>query len=429
MKILIVVDSVFWVTGTMAEQIRRRFQEFDILVCSYFSLKEILQENQGRFPEAVDLVHYFINAYSNENYPVFHGEAAIISTIHHVEDESDVFPLTYSDAVQTVCLEWHRFLEEKGAKSSDLCLIPNGIDCEMFRPARSRREALKLRAKYNIPKEAFVVGFSAKRSSNTSDRKGVDVLEELVTTNSAKRDGLWWVIRGPGWQDLVDRLQSEGAPVTYLPFMLPGRELAESYRLMDAYVVTSRIEGGPVPLMEAMATGLPVVSTRVGTALDVIEEGVNGFLAPFGDATYFMKTLSRLQAEPDRCREIGQCARRSIAEKYSWGKVLNGIPQLYSYAQAQFFERTSVGRNDQPFSKPFSKEMKRKIDLINLKYASQELQMVGSTKGGRYYATLGLLRSPLDLENLKRFLFWTYFGVPYFGITSTIAKFKRRLFG
>lgn len=411
----------------MAEQIRRRFPEFDILVCSYATLKQILQENGGRFPEAVDVVHYFINSYSNENHAVFRDQAAIVSTIHHVENASNLFPLTYSDAVQTVCREWHAYLEENGPECENLVCIPNGIDAQLFRPARSAAEVGMLRAKHGIPAEAFVVGFSAKRSSNTSDRKGVDVLEQLVATSASSRNGLWWVIRGPGWQDLFEKLQREGVPVTYLPFMLPGRELAESYRLMDAYVVTSRIEGGPVPLMEAMASGLPVVSTRVGTALDVIEEGVNGFLAPFGDAAYFTETLLKLKSEPGRCREIGRCARKSIQEKYSWSKVLEGIPQLYARAQAQFQQRRGLEIPSDSNGTSFSKALKRRVDLLNLKYASEELQRVGSINGGRYYASLGLLRAPFNAENFQRFFFWSYIGAVYFSMTSKIKMFRTRI--
>ena len=427
LRVLVVVDSIFWVTGTMAEQIRRRFLEYDILVCSYAALKQIIKENRGRFPEAVDVVHYFINTYSNENHPVFHSDAAIISTIHHVEDESDLFPLSYSDAVQTVCQEWHEYLVQHGADRDNLVCIPNGIDARQFRPARNGAEVNALRAKHGIPVDAFVVGFSAKRSSNTSDRKGVDVLEKLIETSANQKNGLWWVIRGPGWQDLVDRLQKERAPVTYLPFMLPGRELAESYRIMDAYVVTSRIEGGPVPLMEAMACGLPVVSTRVGTALDLIDEGRNGFLAPFGDADFFTSALLNLKSDPNLCRKIGQAARRSIEDKYSWEKVLKNIPKLYSTACNNYINRIGVGAQTDSNSKQFPKQFKKRMDLLNIRNASEHLNVIGAKNGGRYYATLGLFKSPFELENLRRFFFWSYFGVLYFKITNCMKQLRSRI--
>ncbi len=403
----------------MAVEIQKRFPAYECIVCSYFSLKQILQENNGTFPESVDIVHYFINAYSNENHPAFRNCSAIISTIHHVEDESDILPLSYSDAIQTVCREWHEYLESRGALGDDLFLLPNGIDTRLYAPAKNRTLAKKWRSRHGIPEDALVVGFSAKRSSNTSDRKGVDVLERIVARSASENNGLWWVIRGPGWQELVENLQKEGAPVTYLPFVLPGRPLARSYQMMDAYVVTSRIEGGPVPLMEAMACGLPVVSTPVGTALDVLKEGVNGYFVDFGDDQEIVRKLLRLRENPEERRRVGEAARNSIMEKYTWEKVLQKIPAMYARAIEKYAAR--AGSRVFAVSKPFSKNLKREIQLLNLRYASQELQMIGAANGGRYYATLGLLRSPFDPVNFRRFFFWTYLGWLYFKLLSGFA--------
>jgi glycosyltransferase involved in cell wall biosynthesis len=422
-KVLIVVDSIFWVTGTMAVEIQKGFTDFDCIVCSYFSLKQVLQENNGEFPEGVDIVHYFINAYSNENHPIFRNRSAIISTIHHVEDESDILPLSYSDAIQTVCVEWHEYLESRGASGADLFLVPNGIDTRLYAPANNRALAKKWRSRHGIPEDALVVGFSAKRSSNTSDRKGVDVLERLVAQSASEKNGLWWVIRGPGWQELVEILQKQGAPVTYLPFVLPGKALARSYQIMDAYVVTSRIEGGPVPLMEAMACGLPVISTPVGTALDVIKEGRNGFFVDFGDDREIIRKLLCLRENLEERRQVGASARKSIVEKYNWARVLQRIPDMYAHAIEKYAVR--AGSPAYAGAVPFSKNLKTEIQLLNLKYASQELQIIGAANGGRYYATIGFLRAPFDPVNFRRFFFWTYLGWLYFKLLSIFSFLKK----
>jgi hypothetical protein len=92
LKTLIVIDSIFWVTGTMAEQIRRRFVEYDILVCSYATLKIDSSSEWRAISGGRRCCPLFHRHLFQRSPPVFHSDAAIIATIHHVEDES-VFSL------------------------------------------------------------------------------------------------------------------------------------------------------------------------------------------------------------------------------------------------------------------------------------------------------------------------------------------------
>ena len=422
-RVLYVVDSVFWITGVMADEMARSTSDNDSIVCSFSALQQVLAENGGRFPVDVDLVHFLITSYGNAEQSKFRDRAAVAGAILHVEDETNLLPLEYADAVMTMSDQWQTELSGKSSDPGKVVKVAVGIEVETFRPARSDAQKRSIRRKYGIPDDAFVVGFSAKRSSNTSDRKGVDVLEKLIKQSREANDTIWWVVRGPGWEDWVAPLREQGASITYLPFLLPGRELADSYRMLDAFVVTSRIEGGPIPLLEAMSAGLPCISTPVGYALEAVRDGENGFLVSFGDASAFMEKLRLLQGDRALCRALGAAARRTMMEQFTWPHVLKSLPELHAKALDNFARRApEAGRQVRSDKKSFAATKKR-IELLNYEFATTELRRIGATKGAQYCATLGLLRDPLSPSNFRRFVFWSYLGVPYFGI----MRFLRRL--
>ena len=318
LTILYVVDSVFWITGIMAKEMAKKIPNSRSIICSNFVLIKLLSENGGRFPIPIDIVHFLIPVYSNASYDKFQDESAIVSSILHVEDDSDLLPLGYSDAVMTMSEQWQKHLVKLAPDPQRIVKVAVGIDANTCRPAKNKAQVQKIRKKFGLPAEAFVVGFSAKRSSNTSDRKGIDVLEKLILTTAERNKNICWAIRGPGWQEWIEPLARKGANLVYLPFQLPGKSLGDSYRMLDAFICTSRIEGGPIPLLEAMATGLPCISTPVGYAVESIRDGENGFLAPFGDAECFYEKLCLLEHDEGLCQKLGSRARKTILEEFSW---------------------------------------------------------------------------------------------------------------
>jgi glycosyltransferase involved in cell wall biosynthesis len=97
-------------------------------------------------------------------------------------------------------------------------------------------------------------------------------------------------------------------------------ELAKLYHPLDLYLVTSREEGGPMALMESMASGVPVVSTRVGMAPDLIEDGVSGALVDVEDVPAIVARARGLLALPDRAAALKRAARQSVLQA-DWSVV------------------------------------------------------------------------------------------------------------
>lgn len=95
-------------------------------------------------------------------------------------------------------------------------------------------------------------------------------------------------------------------------------ELADLYRNADFFVLSSDEEGLGIVLLEAMASGLPVVSTRSGGPESIITDGETGFLTPLGDVEDLSKTMKLLTLNPELRTQVGLKARNLVGEKYSF---------------------------------------------------------------------------------------------------------------
>jgi glycosyltransferase involved in cell wall biosynthesis len=107
------------------------------------------------------------------------------------------------------------------------------------------------------------------------------------------------------------------------------RDLATIYAATDVFLLTSRNEGTPVALIEAMASGVSGVSTDVGGVKDVIHDRQVGRLAPFGDADALAAAIVDLLSDDRRRRESGDAARAHVLARYGVDRLVNDIDALY----------------------------------------------------------------------------------------------------
>jgi glycosyltransferase involved in cell wall biosynthesis len=165
----------------------------------------------------------------------------------------------------------------------DVVYTPNGVDTELFRPTGEIAGEDTLR-----------VGFSGSKKHDW--RKGVSEFIEPA----AAIDGV----------ELRVAMPVEG---TYVPL----DEMPGFYNTLDAYVCASSSEGFSLSVLEAAASGRPVISTRVGGSEDLIEDGVNGFLVD-RDVEAIREKLELLRDDRELARTMGAAARRIVEERWSW---------------------------------------------------------------------------------------------------------------
>jgi glycosyltransferase involved in cell wall biosynthesis len=108
------------------------------------------------------------------------------------------------------------------------------------------------------------------------------------------------------------------------------RDLPRIYADLDVLVVSSNNEGTPVSAIEAMASGCPVVATRVGGLPDLIDEGETGCLVPRGDAPALAAAVLRLLRDRESARRIGETARARVAERFTAERLVADIERVYT---------------------------------------------------------------------------------------------------
>lgn len=204
-----------------------------------------------------------------------------------------------------------------GVPRTKLVRIPIGVDLAHFQPASAeRREAVRRR--YGIHPEQICIGSFQKDGVGwgAGDEpkliKGPDIFVEAVG-RVARHHPVFVLLTGPARGYVKRGLERLGIPYAH-EHLEDYKALADRYAALDLYVNPSREEGGPKGILEGMAAGIPVVSTRVGMAPDVMIDRVNGFLVETGSAEILAEGIlaaaSLSQAER---QAICAAARQAIA--------------------------------------------------------------------------------------------------------------------
>jgi glycosyltransferase involved in cell wall biosynthesis len=106
-------------------------------------------------------------------------------------------------------------------------------------------------------------------------------------------------------------------------------DVARCLAAMDAFALSSRLEGLPLCVLEAMAAGLPVVATRVGGLPGLIEDGATGLLVPSGDEAALGRALASLRADAGLARAIGERGRAHVRRLYARDAMVRRYLDLY----------------------------------------------------------------------------------------------------
>lgn len=121
---------------------------------------------------------------------------------------------------------------------------------------------------------------------------------------------------------------------------LPGSrdDVAPLLRSMDVFALGSRREGISNTVLEAMATGLPVIASGTGGNLELVVDGTTGTLVPPGDSEALTRALLRYARDTDLARSHGRAARIRVEQEYSLKNMMARYEALYRAADAEFGE-------------------------------------------------------------------------------------------
>jgi glycosyltransferase involved in cell wall biosynthesis len=204
-----------------------------------------------------------------------------------------------------------------------LSIIRNGIDLDAYRRDDAIRRAV--RDELGIPQDAFVFGTVGRVSVEKDHPLLVRAAGPLLGPKTRL------VIVGDGAE--MEHVRAEAR--AFEPWVTLTGMRRDAPRLLaafDAFALSSRSEGLPIALLEAMATGLPIVSTEVGGVGEVTEHGGASILVPSGDEAALRRALTEVM-EPSRTTELAERAKRR-AQVFGIEAVCDAYVALYRDAIA-----------------------------------------------------------------------------------------------
>ena len=227
--------------------------------------------------------------------------------------------VSVSDAVRC------ELLAKKIGRPERHTVVPLGLDLEPFLGADGYRGSL--RAELGLGAGDLIVGIVAR----LVPIKRHDVFLEAARRIAKKVPNCHFLVVGNGEcrSELEDRVRQLGLGQR-VRFLGWRADLPKIYGDLDVVVLSSRNEGLPVSLIEAMAAARPVVATRVGGVPDLVEDGVTGLLVPSGEPEALAEAIVALLGDPERRRAMGEAGRKRVHPAFSVDRLVQDMDRLYA---------------------------------------------------------------------------------------------------
>lgn len=214
-------------------------------------------------------------------------------------------------------------LIEIGIPEEKIVVIPLGVDLDLFKPV-TKEEKERIKRKLGLPTDKIIIGSFQKDGVGWAEGlepkwvKGPDTFVEVVDKLN-RNYNIFVLLTGPARGYVKRELDRIGVPYKHL-FLKNYLQIPKYYNALDLYLVASRTEGGPKAIVEAMAAGVPVVSTKVGMAPDIIKEGYNGLLAEIEDVATLSEKASKILDDGQLAKAIAKYGLVTVKD-YSWKKI------------------------------------------------------------------------------------------------------------
>lgn len=227
----------------------------------------------------------------------------------------------------TVSHDTKRRLLGNGLKAHDVAVLHNGIDISRWQRNGARPA---LRDELGVPPGHFLVGTIARITYD----KDLPTFYRVAEAVAARLPNVTFVIVGDGYGDELARARAEISRrglEKLIRFTGHRNDLPDMYVSLDVFLMTSLTEGMPNTLLEAMALGVPAVSTMVGGIPELLEPGREGFLAPVGDAEALAGYVLDMLADPSLRERCGKACRERIERDFSFANRVRRMEDYYAW--------------------------------------------------------------------------------------------------
>lgn len=316
--ILFVNEGMDWVTSWEIREIAGILKKLDIPTrhsgpiplslprqSLFFANKYVVLNNPGRY----------LKAGSRIAFPYYHGRP---------ETGEPLFVTCYKNLcryhhkitrIQVTNTKMRELILESGIDPWKVLLIPIGINPDYFK-RQTPSTRTQMREKYKIPVQATVIGSFQKdgigwgEGENPKLTKGPDVFLEVLRILKNRIKDLFVLLSGPARGYVKQGLHRLHIPYNHI-YLEDYRHIGELYQCLDLYIIFSREEGGPKAVLESMASGIPLITTKVGQAIDLVEHGENGWMVEVGDTEGLAYWAEKALADTDQLESIGRAGLRT----------------------------------------------------------------------------------------------------------------------
>lgn len=212
-------------------------------------------------------------------------------------------------------------LIESGMRPENVTTIHSSVDVEKFSPREKSPAVLQ---EFGLARQTQVLGMVARIHQNKGYTYLLDAMPSIMRTGIDRK----LLIIGKGSDKLMDRLKELNIERHVIA---PGfrEDVPEVLSVVDVFVLPSLREGLGTAILEAMAMGKPIISTRVGGIPEAVQHEVNGLLVPPSDTPALAEAVIELLADEEKRLSMGRHSRKIAENRFSHTKMISEIQSLF----------------------------------------------------------------------------------------------------
>jgi glycosyltransferase involved in cell wall biosynthesis len=207
-----------------------------------------------------------------------------------------------------------------------LVTIPNGVDASRFEDFSGAASRAEVRRELGLTDDQVAVGMVAR----LAPQKGCGHFLRAARMVSLERPQARFLLVGAG--PLLPYLRALAGDLGIedrVVFLGHRDDAVRLYAALDIFVLSSLWEGLPYVVLEAQASGLPVVASRIPGCLELVEDGFSGYLVEIRDEREIARRITELLDSPARRAEMGERGRRRVRESFRLDEFLRAHAELY----------------------------------------------------------------------------------------------------
>lgn len=234
------------------------------------------------------------------------------------------FTLSRANKIITVSKESKKYVYSMLKTDKNVLLSYNGVDIDKFKPVKNKSELKKL---LNI--ENKFICFTVRR---VTFKNGIDTL--LQTAEELKKNNdILFLIGGKGadFEKAKKYIEINNLQNVRLLGFISDEDLVKYYSASDVFILPSKTgEGFPLSILEALASGIPVIATRSGGHVEIIDKEKNGYIVNPNDYKKIADVISLFAKNKKLMKKMKDFSRKLSVDKFSWEENINQLITIYN---------------------------------------------------------------------------------------------------